>query len=168
MRGTSLLGELRGWLCQQGRMWRRGQSLVEFALAAPVFFLLLGGIVDGAWYVLEVSAVSNSATQAVRWEIASQNWCTDQATCTQLDQPYCDQPTSDNVPSGMLQAAQAGAGPFAGAVGGGISNSAVLDSSGTLVSCKVTVTAPFSPLAALVHIGPSNVSSTITEDIISG
>lgn len=168
MRGASLLRELRGCSCGRGRLRRRGQSLVEFAVAAPVFFLLLWGIVDGAWYVLEVSAVSNSTTQAVRWEIAAQNWCTDQTTCSQLDQPYCDQPAPGNVPPAMLQAAQAGAGPFASAVAGGISNSAVLDSSGALLSCKVTITAPFSPLSGLVHIGPSSVSSTITEDIVSG
>ena len=146
-----------------------GQSLVEFALIAPLFFLLLWGVVDGAWFVFEVSAVSNSATQAVRWEIAAQNWCTNQPSCPNFDQPYCDQPGPANIPVAMVQAAEAGAGPFSGSVAVGIANTPVVASASdpAVVGCTVTVSVPFSPLADLIHIGPSTISSTATADIVS-
>lgn len=142
----------------------RGQSAVEFALAAPVLFLLICGLADGAWFVLETSAVSNAASQAVRWEIAVQNWD------ASVLQPYCEDSTP-NVPSTMIQAAEAGAGPFAGAVGTtspsyAITNSVVTDpTTGAVIGCRVTVTVPFTPLTSVVHIGPSTISSTVTANL---
>ncbi len=160
-------------LRRSGHSRLTGQSLVEFALIAPLFFFLLWVVVDGAWFVFEVSAVSNSATQAVRWEIAVQNWCANQPTCLKgsqyYNEPYCDQPGPDNIPLAMVQAAEAGAGPFASSVAVGMDNTVVTDTaSGTaVIGCTVRVSVPFSPLADLIHFGPSTISSTATADLVS-
>jgi len=50
----------------------RGQSLVEFALVLPVFFLLLFGVLDLGRGVLAFNSVSNSAREGARTAIVDQ------------------------------------------------------------------------------------------------
>lgn len=135
------------------RSW--GQSMVEFALILPVFLLLLAGIIDGAWFVLETSALSNAARQAARWEVAAENFDPTQ------QQPYCQDP-SPNVPAGMVAAAQQGAGPFSALVGSDMTNAPGPTDSDGYDSCTVTITAPFSPFSGLIRIGPQSITTSFT------
>ena len=129
--------------------------MVEFALILPVFFLVLMGIVDGAWFVFETSALSNAARQAARWEIGVQNFDPAQ------QQPYC-QDSPPTVPPGMVAAGQQGAGPFAGLVNSDMTNAPGPTDSDGYNSCTVTITAPFSPFSGLVRIGPQTITTSFT------
>ena len=44
-----------------------GQSLVEFALVIPVFFLLLFGVIDVGRFVYVNNAISEGAREGARW-----------------------------------------------------------------------------------------------------
>lgn len=48
---------------------RRGQALVEFALVAPIFFLLLFAIIDFGRYVYYVQVLNNAAREGARYAI---------------------------------------------------------------------------------------------------
>ena len=48
---------------------RRGQALVEFALVAPIFFLLLFAIIDFGRYVYYVEILNNAAREGTRYAI---------------------------------------------------------------------------------------------------
>lgn len=156
LRSTGRLGGRR-WRRRPTRRRRRGQSLVEFALILPVFFLLLGGIIDGSWYVFETSALTNSARQAARWEVSAANF--DQSA--QPPQPYC-QDSTPTIPPAMVAAAQHGAGPFGGVVSSGMANSPGPSDSAGYNSCTVTITAQFAPFDGLVRIGPLTITSQFT------
>ena len=47
----------------------RGQALVEFALAAPLFFLLLLGILEGGRFIYHYETLNNAAREGVRYAI---------------------------------------------------------------------------------------------------
>jgi Flp pilus assembly protein TadG len=47
----------------------RGQALVEFAFVAPIFFLMLFGIIDFGRYVYYVQILNNSAREGARYAI---------------------------------------------------------------------------------------------------
>lgn len=47
----------------------RGQALVEFALAAPVFFLLLLGIMEGGRFIYQYETLNNAARAGVRYAV---------------------------------------------------------------------------------------------------
>jgi Flp pilus assembly protein TadG len=51
------------------RSERRGQALVEFALVAPIFFLLLFGLIDFGRYVYYVQILNNAAREGARYAI---------------------------------------------------------------------------------------------------
>lgn len=132
----------------------RGATIAEFALVAPLFFLLVWGLFAGAWYVLEVSAVTNAAREAASWEVAAANY----VTVNGVSEPYC-QDTGDTVPSALRGAAAATAGPFSGE----ITNSATIaNGSNSTGTCTVTLTVPYSPITSLVRIGPGTITSSIT------
>jgi Flp pilus assembly protein TadG len=48
---------------------RRGQALVEFVLVAPIFFLILFGIIDFGRYVYYVQILNNAAREGTRYAI---------------------------------------------------------------------------------------------------
>src|SRR5437899_12307070 len=47
----------------------RGQALVEFAFVAPIFFLILFGIIDFGRYVYCVQILDNAAREGARYAI---------------------------------------------------------------------------------------------------
>jgi len=47
----------------------RGQALVEFALVAPIFFLLIFAIIDFGRYVYYVQVINNAAREGARYAI---------------------------------------------------------------------------------------------------
>ncbi len=132
--------------------------MVEFALVFPLFLLLMLGVVEGAWFVLEVSAVTNSTRTAARWEVVAANWAPSNF-------PDCAT-AGDSAP--LVAPAQSTAGPFASEISASaITNTPVYQivngtPTTTLIGCKVTITVSYSPLQQLAHIGPSTISSTFT------
>lgn len=146
----------------------RGQSLVEFALVAPLFFLLLWGIFAGAWYVLEVSAVTNAAREAASWEVAGANFTTvTPASGSPLSEPYCMAGTGATVPAGLVTAAVSTAGPFAqeirtAAADGELTNGPGASGANGTGECTVSITIPYSPLETFVQLGPRDITSSST------
>lgn len=47
----------------------RGQALVEFAFAAPIFFVLLFGLVEGGRYVFYSESLNHAAREGARYAI---------------------------------------------------------------------------------------------------
>lgn len=47
----------------------RGQALAEFAMVAPIFFLLLFGIIEGGRFILYYQALHNAAREGARYAI---------------------------------------------------------------------------------------------------
>ena len=48
---------------------RRGQALAEFALVAPIFFLLLFGIIEGGRFILYYETLNNATREGARYAI---------------------------------------------------------------------------------------------------
>ena len=53
------------------RRRRRGQALVEFALVAPWFFLILFGIVEGGRFMLYYETLKNATREGARYAIVN-------------------------------------------------------------------------------------------------
>jgi Flp pilus assembly protein TadG len=51
------------------RSGRRGQALAEFALVAPLFFLVLFAVIDFGRYVYYVQVLNNAAREGTRYAI---------------------------------------------------------------------------------------------------
>ena len=49
----------------------RAQALAEFAIVAPIFFLMLFGIIDFGRYVYYVQVLNNAAREGARYAIAA-------------------------------------------------------------------------------------------------
>ncbi len=124
----------------------------------PLFLLLMLGVVEGAWFVLEVSAVTNSARTAARWEVVAANW-------DPSGYPDCST-AGDTAP--LVAPARSTAGPFSSEIStASITNAPVYQLVGgapttTIIGCQVTIKVSYSPLQQLAHIGPSTISSTFT------
>jgi hypothetical protein len=52
-----------------GRSRGRGQALAEFALVAPIFFILLFGIIEGGRFMLYYETLNNAAREGARYAI---------------------------------------------------------------------------------------------------
>jgi Flp pilus assembly protein TadG len=52
-----------------GRSRSRAQALVEFAIVAPIFFLILFGIIDFGRYVYYTQILNNAAREGARYAI---------------------------------------------------------------------------------------------------
>jgi Flp pilus assembly protein TadG len=50
----------------RGRQRSRGQSLAEFALAIPLFFLVFLGVAEGGYYVVATTIVSHATQEGAR------------------------------------------------------------------------------------------------------
>ena len=54
-----------------GRRSRRGQSLVEFALVAPVFFLVLLAIIEAGRFMFYYETLNNATREGARYAIVN-------------------------------------------------------------------------------------------------
>lgn len=135
--------------------------MVEFALIAPLFFALVFGIFSASMYVLEVQVANQSAQAAARWGVAAQNFVVLSGATTAT--PQCP----GSPPNGMLSAAKAAAGPFAGSLsltdGGGTAvpggTSAPSDTPSSSY-CQITVTIPYVSFGGFFNLGPTSITAT--------
>ena len=91
----------------------RGQSLVEFALIAPIFFLIVFGMIDLGAFVFSDSVMSQAAREGARVASTEASWIgkttTDDPACGALGGPVC--PTGIAFPVDVAKAVkQAGSG----------------------------------------------------------
>jgi Flp pilus assembly protein TadG len=115
----------------------RGQTLTEFALLAPVFLLLIMGVVDISRAIYYYNVISNAAREGAREAILQYNQCSNQSAGATVGQVTCPTP-----PSG---ATVIGVGPAMNRVTGGAMKFTVLNTSSD------TGTAP-----ACTHLDPNN------------
>jgi Flp pilus assembly protein TadG len=73
---------------------RRGQTLTEFALVAPVFFVLVLGLVDMSRAVYYYNVISNAAREGAREAILQYNQCSNQAPGITVGSKICPTPPS--------------------------------------------------------------------------
>lgn len=64
-----MIGDPRRRARHGARRGSRGQALVEFALVAPIFFLILFAIIDFGRYVYYVQILNNAAREGTRYAI---------------------------------------------------------------------------------------------------
>lgn len=86
----------------------RGQALVEFALVAPWFFLLLFGIVEGGRFILYYETLSNATREGARYAIVhgSNSNCPSGPMPPGMSAPLaCYDPTGANVVQRVRDAA---------------------------------------------------------------
>ncbi len=60
---------VRGRRRTRWQRMRRGQAMVEFAIVAPIFLLILFGIIDFGRYVYYVQVLNNAAREGTRYAI---------------------------------------------------------------------------------------------------
>ena len=76
-----------------------GQALVEFALVAPLFFLLLFAIIEGGRFILYYETLSNATREGARYAIVhgSNSSCPSGPMPPGMNAPGCYDPTGANV-----------------------------------------------------------------------
>jgi Flp pilus assembly protein TadG len=81
-------------------LMRCGQALVEFALVAPIFFLLLFAIIEGGRFILYYQALNNAAREGARYAIvhgSNSNCPSGPMPPGQTAPIYCYDPSGANV-----------------------------------------------------------------------
>lgn len=71
------------------RLHSRGQAMVEFALIAPIFFLLLFAIVEGGRFIFYYETLHNATREGARYAIVNGAWS---LTCTGPPAPDATSP----------------------------------------------------------------------------
>jgi Flp pilus assembly protein TadG len=77
----------------------RGQTLVEFALIAPIFIFLLIGIIEGGRFVFYAEHLNNATREGARYQVVHGNRSADPTGPTSGD------PTGEAVKQAVLDAA---------------------------------------------------------------
>jgi hypothetical protein len=102
---------------RHGRRLRHGQALVEFALVAPIFFVLLFAIIEGGRLIFYYHTLGNATREGARYAIVHGMNAAD--GCPSGPMPgtltnWCD-PAADNVKQAVRDAAfgLVGTGGFA-------------------------------------------------------
>ncbi|HYI14487.1 MAG TPA: TadE/TadG family type IV pilus assembly protein [Thermomicrobiales bacterium] len=92
-----------------GRRRLSGQSLVEFAFVAPIFFLMLLGVMEGGRLMWMNHELTNGTREAARYAMVHGSEASGCVTLAALTQEIIDSTTS--LQSGRLSAT-ANTGPF--------------------------------------------------------
>jgi Flp pilus assembly protein TadG len=81
------------------RRRRNGQALAEFALVAPIFFLLLFGIIEGGRFILYYETLNNATQEGARYAIVhgSRSSCPSGPMERPIPPPPCYDPTGAKV-----------------------------------------------------------------------
>lgn len=95
------------------RRKRRGQALVEFALVAPVFFLLLFGIIEGGRFILYYETLNNATREGARYAIVhgSRSSCPSGPMEPGITAPACYDATGAKVTQKVKETAFGVLGP---------------------------------------------------------
>ncbi len=150
--------------------WRSGEqgaTLVEFAMVGALFLFTIMGMMTLALYVFEVQAANRAVQAAARWAVAGVNM--KQLTGAQGNTlvPECgpNGPLPGVAPSGMLNSAQAAAGPFAPSITSTTLETAVPNTAYTNEGpgCVVTVTLPYRAFGLPFGLSLGNVTATATD-----
>jgi Flp pilus assembly protein TadG len=129
------------WRVRSARGRGRGQAMVEFALVAPIFFLLVLGLIEFARAMYYVQILNNAAREGARYAIVHGS----AAQCPSGPEPggatnYCD-PAGANIVAAARQYAF------------GIVDNGTL----TVTSCWNTISAPSRMCNhAISDFGPGN------------
>lgn len=77
----------------------RGQALVEFALVAPLFFLLLLAVIEGGRFILYYESLSNATREGARYAIVhgSNSFCPSGPMPPGVNPPACYDPSGAKV-----------------------------------------------------------------------
>lgn len=77
----------------------RGQALVEFALVAPIFFLLLFGIIEAGRFILYYQTLNNATREGARYAIVhgSNSFCPSGPMPASKPAPACHDEPGANV-----------------------------------------------------------------------
>ena len=91
----------------------RGQALAEFALVAPLFFLLVFGIIEAGRFILYYETLSNATREGARYAIVqgSNSSCPSGPMPPGMSAPACHDPTGANVVQRVQEAAFGLLGP---------------------------------------------------------
>lgn len=140
------------------RSAQRAQTFVEFALVAPIFFAVLFGIFSLCTYVVEVQVANDAAQAAARWGVMTANFAGTPPAIQCPDSP---------APLGMIEAAQNGAGPWAGSMTGATVQDLPADPEPSLSSetygCQITVTIPYFSFGGYFDLGPRVITATAVD-----
>jgi hypothetical protein len=90
-----------------------GQALAEFALVAPVFFLLIFSIIEGGRFIFYYQALNNATREGARYAIVhgSNSFCPSGPMPPGETAPGCYDPTGANVVQRVRDAAFGVLGP---------------------------------------------------------
>jgi hypothetical protein len=90
-----------------------GQALAEFALVAPIFFLLLFAIIEGGRFIFFYQALNNAARDGARYAIVhgSNSSCPSGPMPPGMTPPACYDPPGANIVQRVKDAAFGVLGP---------------------------------------------------------
>jgi Flp pilus assembly protein TadG len=84
------------------RKWQRGTSIVEFAFVAPLFFLLLFGIIEFSVILFDKATITNASREAARAGIVFRDGDRTIANATANENPAIIQVASDYASSYLI------------------------------------------------------------------
>jgi len=87
------------WRRRAGADRSRGQAMVEFALVAPLFFLLVFAIIEAGRFILYYETLSNATREGARYAIVhgSNSYCPSGPMPPGVNPPACYDELGDNV-----------------------------------------------------------------------
>ena len=150
---------MRASVCRRASR-TRGQALVEFALVAPLFFLLLLVIVEGGRFIMYYQTLSNATREGARYAIVhgSNSSCPSGPMAPGTTAPLdCYDPSGANVVQRVKDASF-------GLLGSGVTVTSVWGALGNGRESDITVTASYAygTLIPLLPIPPLTVSAEST------
>ena len=83
----------------------RGQALAEFALVAPLFFLLLFGIIEAGRFVFYTEVLNNATREGARYAIVHSQQTFGDSTGPAQPPAVSDDPAGDDVVARVREAA---------------------------------------------------------------
>jgi hypothetical protein len=89
------------------RATSRGQALVEFALVAPVFFVLVFAIIEGGRFIAYYETLNNATREGARYAIVhgSNSYCPSGPMPPGMSAPGCYDPAGEKVVQRVRDAA---------------------------------------------------------------
>lgn len=102
-------------LCQSCRRNRRGAAAVEFAIVAPVFFLLVFGMIEYGRMVMVQQVITNASREGARVGVL------DGSTTAQVQTAVTNYLTAAKIPTGSATTTVSPSPPSSAGYGGAVS-----------------------------------------------